>query len=171
MFFYHSEHKEELHESGISFLNKNEADSVYSLVNRFLKAGIEPNQIGVITPYKGQKDCIMALMWEPRFCEIEVASVDSFQGREKDFIIFSTVRSNRNGDIGFLNDHRRLNVALTRAKFGLIILGNAKTLMGHEPWWKLLTHYQEKQCLVTGPNISTLAPCEIYLEKPKLRYY
>ena len=59
---------------------------------------------------------------------IEVASVDAFQGREKDIIIMSCVRSNEHQGIGFLSDPRRLNVALTRARYGIIIVGNPKVL-------------------------------------------
>jgi len=93
-----------------------------------------PAQIGVITPYEGQRAYLVNYMQRngslrtQLYKEIEVASVDSFQGREKDYIILSCVRSNEHQGIGFLNDPRRLNVALTRARYGLVILGNPKVL-------------------------------------------
>ena len=99
-----------------------------------MKNGVKPDQIGVITTYEGQRAYIVQLMQfngglSPKLYEqLEVASVNAFQGREKDFIILSCVRSNEHQGIGFLNDARRLNVALTRAKFGVIIIGNAKVL-------------------------------------------
>ena len=104
------------------------------IVTKFFKSGVVPGQIGVVTPYEGQRSYIVNYMQfngtlkKDLYKEIEVASVDAFQGREKDYIILSCVRSNELQGIGFLNDPRRLNVALTRAKYGVVILGNPKVL-------------------------------------------
>jgi regulator of nonsense transcripts 1 len=111
-----------------------EASTCEKIVTRFLKVGVKPSQIGIITPYEGQRSYIVSYMQfngsqhKDLYKEIEVASVDAFQGREKDYIILSCVRSNEHQGIGFLTDPRRLNVALTRARFGLVILGNPKVL-------------------------------------------
>jgi hypothetical protein len=85
--------------------------------------------------------------------EIEVASVDAFQGREKDYIILSCVRSNEHQGIGFLNDPRRLNVALTRAKYGVVILGNPKVLSKVRVDWLCVMHY----LIISLPAASVVA--------------
>lgn len=83
---------------------------------------MKPSQIGVITPYEGQRAHVVSVLLrqgslrQDLYKEIEVSSVDAFQGREKDIIIMSCVRSNEMQSIGFLADPRRLNVALTRAR-------------------------------------------------------
>ena len=154
MFFYQNLGQEEISSSGTSFLNRRvfilslrtparpwltsvprtEASNVEKIVTKFFKSGVVPSQIGVITPYEGQRSYIVNYMQfngslkKDLYKEIEVASVDAFQGREKDYIILSCVRSNEHQGIGFLNDPRRLNVALTRAKYGVVILGNPKVL-------------------------------------------
>ena len=102
--------------------------------SRFIKAGIKSDQIGIITPYEGQRAYLVQYMQyqgslhSKIYQNIEIASVDAFQGREKDIIIISCVRSNEHQGIGFLADPRRLNVALTRAKYAVIIVGNPKVL-------------------------------------------
>lgn len=146
--------------SGTSFLNRVEAANVEQVVTQMFKAGLEPEQIGIITPYEGQRAFVQSYMQrvgtldKQLYREIEVASVDSFQGREKDYILLTCVRSNDASGIGFLNDPRRLNVALTRAKFGMIIFGNAKVLSKHDLWNNLLNEYKNEGCLVEGPNIN-----------------
>uniref|UniRef100_A0A914QAG4 DNA2/NAM7 helicase-like C-terminal domain-containing protein n=1 Tax=Panagrolaimus davidi TaxID=227884 RepID=A0A914QAG4_9BILA len=97
---------------------------------------------------------------------MEIANVDAFQGREKDIIIMTAVRSNEAGGIGFLNDPRRLNVALTRAKYGLIIIGNAKVLSRQPLWHQMLVMCKENGYLVEGP-LNNLKPSQIVFPKPR----
>ncbi|POV96588.1 hypothetical protein PSHT_15050 [Puccinia striiformis] len=148
------------------------ASNVEKVVTRFFKAGVLPSQIGIVTPYEGQRSYIVTYMQtngslkKELYKDIEVASVDAFQGREKDYIILSCVRSNDHQGIGFLNDPRRLNVALTRAKYGVVVLGNPKVLSKHALWHFLLTAYKEKSCLVEGP-LNNLQPSLVQLSKPR----
>jgi len=176
MYFYNSTGAEEISASGTSYLNRTEASNIEKLVTYFLKAGVKPYQVGVITPYEGQRAYICSVFQRQTafshkaYEEIEVASVDSFQGREKDFILLSCVRSNQNQGIGFLNDPRRLNVALTRAKYGLIVCGNAKVLgkqFRSQPslWVNLLCHYKKYELVVEGA-LSNLRQCHITFSKP-----
>jgi superfamily I DNA and/or RNA helicase len=71
-----------------------------------------------------------------------VRTIDSWQGREKEFMIFSAVRCNEKGKIGFLENYRRINVALTRAQHGLIIVGNAATLSSDPKWTTLIEYFK-----------------------------
>ena len=157
MMFYSQMGQEEISASGTSYLNRTEASNVEKIVTTFLKGGITSDQIGVITPYEGQRAYIVSHMVrcgpmrQQLYKDIEVASVDSFQGREKDLIILSCVRSNEHQGIGFLSDPRRLNVALTRAKYGMVLLGNPKLLSKQPLWNALISHFRDADCLVEGP--------------------
>ena len=160
MFFLVNNGSEEMSGSGTSFLNRTEGQVVEKFVTNLLKNGVTPDQIGVVTPYEGQRAFLVTYMQRngplrsELYRDIEIASVDSFQGREKDFIILSCVRSNEVQGIGFLRDPRRLNVALTRAKYGVVIVGNAKLLARNPLWNALLTHFQQRDCLVEGNVIN-----------------
>ena len=175
MMFWSNLGNEEISASGTSYLNRTEASNVEKIVTRFFKAGVKPADVGVITPYEGQRSYIVTTMQntgtfkKESYKEVEVASVDAFQGREKDYIVLSCVRSNDNQGIGFLSDPRRLNVALTRAKYGLVILGNPKVLAKHDLWYHLLAHFKDKKCLVEGP-LSNLQTSLHQFNRPKHSY-
>ncbi len=106
---------------------------------RFLSERID---VGIISPYKAQVQYLRQLMKRDSFFKpyrqlITVNTVDGFQGQERDVILISLVRANEEGQIGFLNDLRRMNVAITRARMKLIILGDASTLTRHAFYRKL----------------------------------
>ena len=173
MMFWANYGKEELGSTGHSYLNRVEAMNVEKVINRLYMDGVKPSQIGVITPYQGQRAYLTTLIKNSRaadqaepYDEIEIASVDAFQGREKDFIILSCVRANDQGFIGFLSDMRRLNVAITRARYGLLILGNPRLLSRNKLWRSLLVHYRERGCLVEGPLESLQLSTVLLNEKP-----
>ncbi|XP_040574732.1 regulator of nonsense transcripts 1 [Lepeophtheirus salmonis] len=172
MFFYVTSGQEEIAGSGTSYLNRTEAANVEKFTTRFIKAGVKPEQIGIITPYEGQRAYLVQYMQyqgslnTKLYQECEIASVDAFQGREKDIIIISCVRSNDHQGIGFLADPRRLNVALTRAKYAVIVVGNPKVLSKQPLWNNLLHHYKDHGCLVEGP-ISNMKESLIQFAKPQ----
>lgn len=159
MMFWANYGKEEISGSGNSYLNRVEAMNVEKIITRLFRDGVTPDQIGVVTPYEGQRAYIAqymqmnSLIVEKRadYVEVEITSVDAFQGREKDFIILLCVRANDERAIGFLRDPRRLNVALTRARYGMVVLGNPRSLSKNRLWNYLLTHFRERGCLVEGP--------------------
>jgi superfamily I DNA and/or RNA helicase len=103
--------------------------------------------IGIISPYKAQVKFIRQQIEEDdalRSLDIEVNTVDGFQGQEKEVIYLSLVRSNDRGEIGFLKDYRRLNVAMTRAKMKLVIIGDMATL-GADTLYMRMAEHMEKQ--------------------------
>lgn len=111
-------------------------------VRRLVSRGVPPADIGVITPYQAQvreiRDRATDLLDEG----LEVSSVDGFQGREKLVMVVDLVRSNDEGEIGFLRDVRRMNVALTRAKRWLLVLGDGGLMARHRYYKGLLEHAQ-----------------------------
>ena len=99
--------------------------------------------MGVVTPYLAQARLLRSLLAAGAAAAVEVSSVDGFQGREKELILISTVRANRHGNVGFLADARRANVALTRARRGLLVVGCPRTLRADETWGAWVRWAQE----------------------------
>ena len=183
---------------GKSFQNELEADITLKILNIFnsiksFKKG--KYDIGIITPYSGQKKLILEkLIYSDENKSlsyidyiknniISIASVDSFQGKEKDFIIINTVRSNYKNMIGFLKDIRRLNVSITRARHGLIIIGDAFCLaksIGENDnkfsiWKYLIKYYQDLGIIVDyidgAENEKMFEPTKIIEDKDELKDY
>ena len=96
-------------------------------VKQLISSGIDPSEIAVITPYNLQVELIRLQLRE-KFPALEIRSVDGFQGREKEVVILSLVRSNLEGQVGFLAEPRRLNVAITRAKRHVAVIANVETV-------------------------------------------
>lgn len=134
-------------------INKAEAElTLLTLAEYFTKIGKqrvleERIDVGIISPYRAQVQYLKKLIKKYEFFKpyrrlISVNTVDGFQGQERDVILISLVRSNDEGQIGFLKDLRRMNVAMTRARMKLIILGNKDTMTKH-PFYKKLWEYVE----------------------------
>ena len=134
-------------------INKAEAElTLLTLAEYFTKIGkqrvlSESIDVGIISPYRAQVQYLKKLIKKYEFFKpyrrlISVNTVDGFQGQERDVILISLVRSNDEGQIGFLKDLRRMNVAMTRARMKLIILGNKDTMTKH-PFYKKLWEYVE----------------------------
>lgn len=112
-----------------SLRNEGEADLVVARARELLAAGLAPEELAVITPYRAQASLIRERLADVE--AVEVDTVDAFQGREKDAVLVSLVRSNAEQALGFLTDLRRMNVAITRPRRHLFVVGDSATLAGH----------------------------------------
>jgi len=129
---------EEPEPAGASLLNRQEAELAVRKVQQLLDAGVPASGIAVISPYSAQVRLLRTLL---PLDGLEIDTVDGFQGREKEAIVISLVRSNTQGEIGFLADTRRMNVALTRARRKLIVIGDSATVAHHPFYERLLNHF------------------------------
>ncbi|GAB1226093.1 hypothetical protein ENUP19_0274G0085 [Entamoeba nuttalli] len=141
--FINCDGTEQYGSSGTSYNNAGEVQIIQEVVEKLLNNDIEENEIGIISPYQDQQELISQYV----STKIKVANIDGFQGNEKEYIIFSCVRSNQTLGVGFVNDYKRLNVALTRAKRGLIIIGSIPTLITSKVWNMLLHHFYLRDAL------------------------
>jgi predicted DNA helicase len=121
--------------------NAGEAKLAVTILEKLLAAGMKPKEVALLTPYVAQSKLLKSLVKVPG---LEIGSVDGFQGREKEATIVSLVRSNPDAEVGFLSDTRRMNVAMTRARRLLIVIGDSATLARH-PFYERFIDYADRR--------------------------
>ncbi|MGB8217348.1 MAG: AAA domain-containing protein [Candidatus Methanoperedens sp.] len=143
---------QETKDKGGSTLNYKEVEIIEGIVKRLEEVGVSPPQIAIISAYKGQRELIYNSMRK-----YAVGTVDSFQGDENDVVIFDITRDNMQGAIGFMKDPNRLNVAVSRARRKLIVVGNRKNLGSHvrnQVFNKFLKAVSKNVVVIPSPEIT-----------------
>ncbi|KAL3847655.1 hypothetical protein ACJMK2_018556 [Sinanodonta woodiana] len=149
-FISHTEWEQEFGERSHS--NFHEAEFIRALCKYLLLQGYGPHMITVLTMYSGQLYCLKNLMPKSEFDGVRVTTVDNFQGEENDIILLSLVRSNQDGDVGFVKTANRICVALSRARKGLYVIGNFDLLQESSPVWKeMVMTMKRNNCF--GPSL------------------
>lgn len=152
-------YSEELNPESLSFSNPEEARLLIKhlsmVLEKYYSKNSEPVSIGIVSPYKEQVQFINDELANHEYlnqhlASIAVKTVDGFQGRERDIIYISMVRSNDTGEIGFLNDIRRMNVALTRARKKLVVIGDSATLAYNNFYKDFLTYVESINSYKSG---------------------
>ena len=137
---------------GTSTRNTGECWVLAGLIERLINSDVLPERIGVIVPYLAQKHALLSALRSRGLLKksVQISTVEGFQGHEKDYILVSTTRSNVNGALGFLEDDRRMNVMLTRARKGLIVVGDKPTLKkrSNSRWHEYMTWIEESAITV-----------------------
>ena len=128
---------DEVGEDGESRRNPLEAALVASRVRALIALGVAPSRISVIAPYSAQVQTLRALLPDEG---LEIDTVDGFQGRENEAVVVSLTRSNPEGEVGFLADLRRMNVAITRARRHLLVVGDSATVSAHPFYRGFIEH-------------------------------
>ncbi|XWS66379.1 hypothetical protein CRYUN_Cryun05aG0194400 [Craigia yunnanensis] len=136
--------KEEKKDEEESTLNEGEAEVAISHAKRLVQTGVHASDIGIITPYAAQVVLLKMLKSnEDKLKDMEISTVDGFQGREKEAIIISMVRSNSKKEVGFLSDHRRMNVAVTRARRQCCLVCDTETVTSDGFLKRLVEYFEE----------------------------
>ncbi|TKA83311.1 hypothetical protein B0A55_00597 [Friedmanniomyces simplex] len=138
-----------------SKVNEHEAAIVRLHVGRLVAAGVKAGDIAIITPYNGQLALLSQLLKE-RFPGVELGSIDGFQGREKEAVVVSLVRSNGEREVGFLGERRRLNVAMTRPKRHLCVVGDSETVGSGSKFLKAWMLWLEERADLRYPHLAEL---------------
>ena len=138
-----------------SISNIGEAVMVANIVAVLTNLGLDQRDIGVISPYWAQVGLVRTLLWETdRMTGVEVRTVDGYQGREKETVILSLVRSNTEAEVGFLSESRRINVSVTRAKRCCIIIGDSSTLRSDSCLESLWDYCYQREAVISVDKIN-----------------
>ncbi|HYX93087.1 MAG TPA: C-terminal helicase domain-containing protein, partial [Myxococcaceae bacterium] len=124
-----------------SLYNEGEATLVAARARELLAAGLAAHELAIIAPYRAQAALLRELVPEGA---VEIDTVDAFQGREKDAVLVSLTRSNSEGQLGFLTDLRRMNVAITRPRRHLFVVGDSATLGAHPFYARFIESAQRR---------------------------
>ena len=127
-----------------SYANEGEAEAVVGHIRGLLAIGVAPGEVGVITPYSAQVTLLRQLLAAGDLRDVEVSTVDGFQGREKEVIVISMVRSNEDNKVGFLADPRRMNVAVTRARRHCSLVCDSETVSNDNMLSGLVDYFMEE---------------------------
>lgn len=152
-FFDIHEGKESQPSGSGSWVNEDEIDFALLMYHKFIanfQALKSSSQFAIISPYRHQVKLIQERFQESFGVDskkmVDIGTVDGFQGREKDVVIFSCVRANKKGSIGFVSDFRRMNVGITRAKSSVLVIGSASTLRNDKHWKSLIESAEQRNC-------------------------
>ena len=135
--------------------NENEAALVRKHVRALIEAGVHAEDIAIVTPYNAQLSVLSAMLKES-YAGIELGSVDGFQGREKEAVVLSLVRSNASHEVGFLGERRRLNVAMTRPRRHLCVIGDSETVSRGSKFLKAWMQHLEEHADLRYPDLTEL---------------
>lgn len=136
-------YNEEIGVEGNSLVNKGEAELVAKIYASIKETAQEEFSCAIISPYRAQIEFLELLLKEQK---VSINTVDSFQGQEADVVIISLVRSNEENEIGFLKDYRRMNVALTRARKKLVVIGDSATIAVDSFYGEMLQFFEVQEC-------------------------
>jgi len=135
---------EEVKDEEESTMNEGEAAVSIAHAKLLVESGVRASDVGIITPYAAQVTCLkMMRNKDAKLKDLEISTVDGFQGREKEAIIISMVRSNSKKEVGFLSDHRRMNVAVTRARRQCCLVCDVETVSSDKFLKRLVEYFEE----------------------------
>ena len=164
IFYNIDDGKEERIEKINSYKNFREVEVIFNISFNLMNSNVDSSEICILAPYKIQKTLLVEKFKKiPDMSSIDIESFDAFQGKEKEYIIISLTRSNEEGKIGFIADYKKIILMLTRAKKGLIIVGNAKTFIKENIWKILIRFYQSYNLIYDcdGKNVEILDKTEM----------